>query len=201
MAQNTIQNSSLLFPEDVIVYVAAYSTEFTTLAELSSANFLNCGALTEYSRESANESVQPGSFNVEHDQVVTKEAETINITLQEFNSSIVNLLRGTMSQQVTTSLDLIGGTSAADLEVLYSGDADTVTACMLWEIATYSDGRTRQAYFPYVFYVSGGSYSAKSQGTGEYGDMGFQLEARESPVLTYNNRKQYRIELLSTAST
>lgn len=201
MAQNSVQNSSQLYPEDIILYVSSYSTAYTSLADLSSASWLNCGALSEYSRESGNESVQPGAFNAEHEQQITKESETINVTLQEFNSSIVNLLRGSVSQQVSTTLDLMGGTSAASLDVLYSGDADVITPCMLWEIATYSDNRTRQTYFPRVFYVSGGSFNPKNQGSGEYGDMGFVLEARESTALTYNSRKQYRIELQSTAST
>lgn len=58
MAQNTVQNSSVLYPEDMIVYVAEHSTDYTTLTELSSATWYNVGALTEFSLESANASVR-----------------------------------------------------------------------------------------------------------------------------------------------
>ena len=37
MSQNTVQNSSLLIFEDVIAYIAEYSSAVTTLNELSSA--------------------------------------------------------------------------------------------------------------------------------------------------------------------
>jgi len=199
MAQNTVQNSSFLLPEDVILYVADYSSTYTTLIELSSATWHNLGALTEYSRESANATVQPGAFNVEHNQLLTKEAETINFTMQEFNSSLVAICRGGISAQVSTFLP--GSTSSEAAIVLYSGGNDTLTPFMLYEKAKYADGRSIQTYFPYVHYVSGGSRNPKAQNTGEYSDVPFTVEARESPYLTYNSKKQYRIEIYSTDST
>jgi hypothetical protein len=201
MAQNTVQNSSLLYPEDITLYVAEWSTTFTTLAELSSAAWINLGALTEYSRESGITTIQPSAFNAEHKQVITKEAETVSFTLQELNSSVVNILRGGVSQQVSTDMSVVGGSSSDSLTILYNGGADSLNPYMLWEYATYSDGRSIQTYFPYVHYVSGGADSPKSQGTGEYRDMAFTAEARESTTLLYNNRVQYKIELASTAST
>jgi len=158
MAQNTIQNSSVLYPEDVIVYVAEWSTDYTTAAELSSATWLNLGSLTEFTVESANESVQPGSFNVEHDQVLTKEAENITLVLQELNSSLVQILRGGISQQVSTYVP--GGSSSNSAELLYSGGADTITPCMIRSYASYSDGRSRHVYWPKVYYVSGEGIAA-----------------------------------------
>ena len=202
MAQNSVQNSSVLYPEDMIAYVAVHSTAYTTLSELSSATWYNIGALTEFSIESANASVQPPSINVEHDQVVTKEADTINMTIQEINSSIVAILRGAVSQQVSTDLSIVGGTSAAGAEILYTGGAETLTPMLLWINSRYSDGRTKSIYYPYVHYVSGGGGSnPKAQGTGEYQDISFTLEARESTSLQYNSRNVFRIELESTAST
>ena len=203
MAQNTVQNSSLLIFEDVIAYVTDYSTAATTLAELSSATWLNIGALTELSFESANATVQPASINVEHGQLITKEEENINITLQEFNSSIVNLLRGGISQQVSTTLAVFSTSmSGATADVLYSGDADAITPCSLKFVTTLADGRTKWVFFPKCLYVSGGAASnPKGQGTGEYQDQAFVLRAAESTALTYNSRKQYRIEVFSTASS
>lgn len=204
MAQNTVQNSSLLFPEDCTVFVSTYSSAYTTLLELSSATWLNTGALAEFSVESANASIQPGALNVEHDQIITKEAEAINITLQEFNSSIVNILRGEAAQQVSTNVAVVGSTdpSSAAAEVMYSGDADTLEPFMMKVHASLSDGRTKWTFYPFVHYISGGAApNPKAQGTGEFQTQSFSLEARESTALTYNSRKQFRIEVYSTAST
>lgn len=202
MAQNTVQNSSLLFPEDCTVYVSTWSSAYTNLSELSSATYLNIGALAEFSVESANASVQPGALNVEHDQIITKEAETINITLQEFNSSIVNILRGEAAQEVSTTADILGGSSGDTAVAMYSGDADTLQPFIMKVHTTLSDGRTRWTFYPFVHYVSGGAApNPKAQGTGEFQTQAFTLEARESTALTYNSRKQYRIEVFSTAST
>lgn len=198
MAQNVIQNSSFLLPEDIILYVAALSTE-ASLLEISSATWHNLGALTEYSRESAIATVQPAAFNVEHQQILTKEAETINFTMQEFNSSLVNICRGGVSAQVSTFLP--GSTSSEACIVLYSGGNDTLTPFMLYEKAKYADGRSIQTYFPYCHFVSGGTRNPKAQNTGEYSDTPFTVEARESPTVVYNNKKQYRIEIYSTDST
>lgn len=203
MAQNVVQNSSLLIFEDVIAYVAAYSTTYTTLAELSSATWLNCGALSELSFESANATVQPASLNVEHGQIITKEEETINITLQEYNSSIVNYLRGGVSQQVSTNLAAIGSSkTSVSLDVMYSGGADTITPCMLRFKTILSDGRTKQIFYPKVLYVSGGAASnPKGQGSGEYQDQAFSLRAAESTAMAYTSRNVYRIECFSTVSS
>lgn len=204
MAQNTVQNSSLLFPEDCIVYVSTWSSAYTTLTELSSATWYNLGALAEFSVESANASMQPASLNVEHKQVITKEAETINVTLQEFNSSIVNILRGNAAQEVSTFVAVVGSTdpSSAAAVVMYSGDADTLSAMCMKVMTSLSDNRTRWTFYPYVHYVSGGAApNPKAQGTGEFQTQAFTLEARESTALTYGGRKQFRIEVFSTAST
>ncbi len=206
MAQNVVQNSSLLIFEDVIGYVASYTTDTSlTLAELSSAAWLNVGALSELSFESANATVQPASLNVEHGQIITKEEETINLTLQEYNSSIVNLLRGGVSQQVTTSIGVFSTASsnvAVAVDVMYSGGADTITPCMLKFKTTLSDGRTKQIFYPKVLYVSGGAASnPKGQGTGEYQDQAFSLRAAESTAILLNSRSVYRIECFSTVSS
>lgn len=205
MAQNTVQNSSLLIFEDVIGYVSAYTSSVTTLGEMSSATWLNMGALAELSFESANATVQPASLNVEHGQIITKEEENINITLQEYNSSIVNYLRGGVSQQVSTNMSVLSTSSSnatVALDVMYSGDAGVITPCMLRFKTTLSDGRTKQVFYPRVLYVSGGAASnPKAQASGEYQTQSFSLRAAESTALIYNSRKQYRIELFSTVSS
>jgi hypothetical protein len=204
LAQNTIQNSSYLFPEDCTVYVAAWSSALTTLQELSSATWINAGALAEFSIESANASVQPAALNVEHAQIVTKEAETINITLQEFNSSVVSILRGGVAQTVSTTVTIVGSTStsAATADVMYSGGAGSLTPLMVKIHTKLSDGRNRWTFYPYVHYMSGGAApNPKAQATGEYQTQAFTLEARKSTAVSYNSRKQFRIEVFSTAST
>jgi hypothetical protein len=65
-----------------------------------------------------------------------------------------------------------------------------------------SDGRSRWTFYPNVHYMSGGGAPApKTQGSGEFQTQAFTLEARESTAVVYNNRKQFRIEVFSTAST
>lgn len=204
MSQNTVQNSSFLIPEDCVVYVAEFSSNITTLAELSSATWLNVGAIAEFGLESANASVVPPALNVEHDTVITKEADTINITLQEYNSSIVNILRGGASQLVSTTVTIVGSTStsAALASVLYSGGADTLTKFMMKVTTKLADNRSRWTFYPNVNYMSGGGApSPKTQGSGEFQTQAFTLEARESTAVIYNNRRQFRIEVFSTAST
>jgi len=202
VAQNVVQNSSQLIFEDMIAYVVEYSTANTTLSELSSASWLNIGALAEVSFESANATIQPASINVEHGQLITKEEENINISLQEYNSSVVNLMRGQVSQQVSTIVDVVGSTSTAVAEVLYSGGADVITPCSLKFMTSLTDGRTKWIFYPKCLYVSGFAASnPKGQGTGEYQDQAGVLRAAESTALTYNSRNQYRIEVFSTAST
>lgn len=203
MAQNTIQNSSWLYPEDVIVYIAqaVSSTLVNSLSGLQSTNvtWLNVGALAEYNTESAVTSVTPPAFNVEHRSVISKEAETINITLQELNSSIVNIMSGQRYQLVSTSSTNIGLSS---IDVVYGGGySGTLIPFYVWEYAKYSDGRSRSRFFPSVNYVSGGSPQPKAQGTGEYMTMPFVLEARESTAVIYNSRYQYKIEVYSTSSS
>lgn len=206
MAQNLVQNSSLLYPEDIILYVSTFTTSVTASSELSTnASWTNVGALSEFTLESANASAQPASLNVEHDQVITKEAETINFSIQEMYSSVINILRGESGQAVSTTLDLMGGTSAASLEVLFSGGADKLQPFMLFAYASYADGRSRSIYYPYCHYVSGGAgANPKGQGTGEYNDMSFTVEARESTTILWTTsalRGTYRIEMWSTQST
>jgi hypothetical protein len=204
MAQNTVQNSSFLIPEDCIVYIAPFSSSITTLVELSSAAWINVGAIAEFSLESANTAAVPASLNVEHETIITKEAEAINITLQEYNSSVVNLLRGSASQLVSTTVTIVGSTSssAASASVLYSGGADTLSKFMMKVTTKLSDGRSRWIFYPNVNYMSGGGApNPKAQGSGEFQTQAFTLEARESTAVKYNNRMQYRIEVFSTAST
>lgn len=198
MAQNTIQNSSWLYPEDVVVYMSTVSSSITTLTGLQSTGpvWYNLGALAEYNTESAVTSVTPASFNVEHRSVISKEAETINLTLQELNSSIVNVLSGNRYQMVSTSATSIG---LAGMDIVYGGGFNgTLQPFVLWEYAKYSDGRSRSRFFPSVNYVSGGSPQPKAQGTGEYMTIPFTLEARESTLVVYNSRYQYKIEVYST---
>ena len=109
------------------------------------------------------------------------------------------ILRGGITQQVST--DIPAGSTNNPATVLYSGGADTITPCMIWEYASYSDGRSKQTYFPKVYYVSGGAASPKSQGTGEYTDEAYTMQARESDELSYSNRRIYKIEIESTTTT
>lgn len=203
MSQETIQNTSYLYPEDAYCSIATWTSSITTSTMLSTATtWYRVGALAELSVEAANASVQPASMNVEHSQVVTKEAETINITIQEQNPTILNILRGASAQSVSTTLDVLSSTSTAVCTILYSGDNNTLTPMMIWITSRYSDGRSKSSIYPYVHYVSGGgSGNPKAQGTGEYQDIKFTLEARESTCFLFNNRKQFRIEVWSTAST
>jgi hypothetical protein len=105
MAQNTIQDKNDLYLEDVIIYIADFSTSLTndSLTDVTGASWTNLGAVMEFSREAAVESVEPESFNVEHDQFITKEAENINITLQEINLTVINQLKGGISQAQSVS--------------------------------------------------------------------------------------------------
>lgn len=201
MAQNTIQNSSWLYPEDVIVYISTARSTVTSLSLLQSSavTWINVGALAEYNTESAVTSVTPPSFNVEHRAVISKEAETINMTLQELASSVVNILSGNRYQSVSTSATSVG---LSTIDVLYGGGFNgTLEPFILWEYAKYSDGRSRSRFFPATNYVSGGSPQPKAQGTGEYMTIPFTLEARESTTLIYNSRYQYKIEVYSTNSS
>lgn len=203
MAQNTIQNSSVLYPEDMILYVSTMSTLATASSELSTGfTWQNAGSLSEFSLESANASAQPASLNVEHDQIITKEAETINVVLQEINQTIMNILRGETGQVQSTLLDIVGGTSSAALEILYTGGADRLEPYALWVYQKYADGRSKSVYYPFCHYVSGGAgANPKAQGSGEFQDVPFTIEARESTSFVYNTRNIFRIEMESTAST
>jgi hypothetical protein len=284
MAQNTIQSTGVLYPEDEIVYIADYSTSMVndSLASLTGASWTNIGALTEFSRESAIETTQPPSVNVEHEQQVSKMAENINLTIQELNMTNYNKLMGSLAQAQTvagsstagsdshaagiystatdqfvkfknqswsstsaslpispTSIVVIGtstyvltqdynigrdangdygiflqstgaysSTQALTINydyvkkaqsILWHGGADKITPCMLKVYSLYADGRTITAYYPRVEYVSGGAITDKSNGSGEYKDMKFSLQAREHEYFTYNSKKQYKIEIQTTA--
>ena len=282
MAQNVVQSSDALYIEDQIAYYATYSTSLTddSLAGISGASWTNLGALSEFSRESAIETQQPPSQNVEHEQIISKMAENINITLQELNMTNYNVIMGSPAQAVTvagttsstsesyaaavisTSAEklylftqqnwttavapitpssiIISGSSTyvldQDYEILqgpnnywgfvmfstgaftstdtialtyaftpksqsqlWHGGADELTPFMVKVYSIYADSRTVTTYYPRVEYVSGGSINDKAQGSGEYKDMGFTLQAREHPDYTYNSRKQFKIEVQTTA--
>lgn len=203
MAQNSVQNSSYLYQEDMTLYVSTWTSAVTASSMLSSGfTWQNAGALTEFSLESANASAIPGSLNVEHESVITKEAETINLTLQEINQTIMNVLRGEASQSLSTDLGLMGGTSAATLSILYSGGADVLSKFALWVYWTNSEGRSKSIFYPACNYISGGAgANPKAQGSGEFQDVPFTVEARESTAFLYNNRQVFRIEMESTSST
>lgn len=187
----------------MVLYVSTWTSAVTASSELSTGfTWQNAGALTEFSLESANASAIPGSLNVEHESVITKEAETINITLQEDNPTIKNILRGEAGQQVSTTLDLMGGTSDASLSILYSGDADVLEKFALWVYWKNSEGRSKSIFYPACNYISGGAgANPKAQGSGEFQDTPFTIEARESTAFLFGTRKQFRIEMESTAST
>lgn len=80
---------------------------------------------------------------------------------------------------------------------LYMGGADNLTPFMLKVYSVYSDGRMLTAYYPYVNYISGGAIADKK--LGEYKDIKFTVEAREHPSFTYLSKRQFRIDLQSTA--
>ncbi len=282
--QNTVQSTNALFPEDAIMYIANYSTSMTndSLVSLTGATWTNLGALTEMSAESKIETKQPASVNVEHEQVISKMAETINVTIQELNMTNYNKLMGQTAQSVsvagsttsaietyaagsvstaaekfyrfdnqnwtstsatipitpsnivisgsstyvigvsyevlqdedsywgwkiestgaftsTSALTISYGFTPKSQSILYHGGADTLQPCMLKIYSIYADGRTITTYYPRVEYVSGGSINHKAGGSGEFKDMKFGLEAREHQSYTYNSRKQYKIEVQTTA--
>jgi hypothetical protein len=275
MAQNEVQSSNALFWEDMVVYIADYSTSLVndSKASLTGASWTNLGAVTEFSRESAIETAQPPSMNVEHQQQVTKMAENINVTLQELTFENYNKLIGAAAQSVTVTgssteasdtsagtelnffykfaqqswsstsstipiapTDIIisgagayttpeqyeiiqdanfqwgimftstggastdaGHTAAYDFfpragTDLYHGGADELTPFMICVYALMADGRTLTSYYPRVEFVSGGAISDKAQGSGEYKDIPFTLQAREHESYTYGSRKQYKLD-------
>ena len=281
--QNTVQSTGVLYPEDEIVYIAAYSTSMTndSLTSLTGAAWTNLGALSDFSRDSKVESAQPPSQNVDHDQIITSQAETINLTIQELNQANYNQLLGgvAQAQAVTGSSTATTDTYAAGLmastvantfvpfknqswsttsatipivptgiflagsstyvlgtayqivqdpyknwgvtvystgpytstqamvlsysymrkaqSVLWHGDANSATPFMLKVYSVYSDGRTITTYYPSVNYISGGAVNDKK--TGEFKDMKFTLEAREHKAFTYTSRKQFRVDIQTTA--
>jgi hypothetical protein len=282
--QNTVQSTSKLYLADEIVYIASYSTGMAndSYASLTGASWTNLGALSEFSREPKIDASTPPSQNVEHETVITRMAETINLTVQELTQANYNKLMGGSAQAVsisgsstaiiesystgtlstavisfhkftqqnwsTTSATIpisptgivIGGSSTYVLgvsydviqneifewgfvvvstggitssaaitvnysytpksaSVLYHGGADNLTPYMMKVYSVYSDGRALLTYYPYCNYMSGGAVSDKAGGKGEYKDMKFTIEAKEHPTYTYLNRKQFRIDIQTTA--
>jgi hypothetical protein len=100
MAQNIVQSTNNIFIEDEIWYIANYSTSMTnnSLNSLTGATWNNIGSLADFSVEPKIDTIQPPSVNVEHDQYVSRMAETINVTLQELNMTIYNQIMGSMGQ-------------------------------------------------------------------------------------------------------
>lgn len=114
MAQATVQSTNALYAEDQIVYIASYSTSMTndSISDLSGATWTNLGALTEFSREAKLETQQPPSMNVEHEQIISKMAETINVGIQELNMTNYNKLMGSVGYSTNT---VGSATTAADV--------------------------------------------------------------------------------------
>jgi hypothetical protein len=105
MSQNTVQSSDALYPEDEIVYIATYSTSMTndSLASLTGASWTNIGALSEFSRDAKIETQQPPSQNVEHQQVISRMVETINLSIQELKMANYRKLSGLTAYSTNTA--------------------------------------------------------------------------------------------------
>jgi hypothetical protein len=282
--KNTVQSTSKLYLADEIVYIGSYSTAMTndSYASLTGAAWTNLGALSDFSREPKIDAAVPPSQNVEHETVITRMAETINLTVQELTQANYNKLMGGSAQAVnvtgsstsnietystgtlstavisfhkfvqqnwsTTSATIpvtpasivVAGSSTyvlgvsydviqdADFnwgfvvvstgaitstaaitvsytyapktaDILYHGGADNLTPFMLKVYSVYADGRALLTYYPYVNYMSGGAVADKAGGKAEYKDMKFTVEAKEHPTYTYLSRKQFRIDVQTTA--
>jgi hypothetical protein len=157
MPQNVVQNSDNLFLEDVIVYYATYSTSLTndSLSSITGASWNNIGSLLEFSRESAIETATPESFNVEHDQVITRENENINMTIQEIDYDTYQVLSGSIAQQQTVAGSTTDETyviAANGIAALYDpvqlpqqnyeGNSSTPVAVATSNVSIYVDGST-----------------------------------------------------------
>jgi hypothetical protein len=283
MGQNTVQSSNALFIEDQIVYVTSYSSAKPNdvLTGLSGASWTNIGALSEFSREAKIETQVPASQNVQHDPFVSKMGETINVSIQELNPDVYNMMMGSAAQSqiiagsstATYSTSYPAGTVGTDQfyafpqqnwsstsstlpaaptshvlsgstgayvnkvdyyimkneagyygyklystgnhtstntltvnvgyvpkaqDILWHGGADTLTPMAMKVYSVYSDGRALTSYYPYVNYMSGGAIRDKGDGSGEFKDMNFGMEAKEDPNWTYNGRKQFRVDVFTT---
>jgi hypothetical protein len=178
MAQNVVQNKDDLYLEDVIVYIADYSTAMVndSITSFTGASWTNIGSVGEFSRETAAETVTPDSFNVEHDQVITKEAENLTLNVQEIEFDIINKLKGLTGQQVTvsataTSTDFVIVASQLSLyesvkfpQQDFSGSATVPQAISSTDVTIYVDGSTGVA-------LTSTSYSIveMNDGQGNYG--------------------------------
>lgn len=159
MAQTVVQNKDELYLEDAIVYIADYSTSLTNDVDTDvvGATWTNIGAIGELTREAQIESSQPEAFNVEHDQVITKESENLTFTVQEINQTNINKLMGAMGQAVTTSgsstnTSFVIASSQVELyeptklpEQDFSGNATSPQALDEADIDVFVDGSTGAA--------------------------------------------------------
>jgi hypothetical protein len=159
MAQNVVQNKDELYLEDAIVYIASYSTSLTNdaITDITGASWTNIGSIGELTREAQIETVQPESFNVEHDQIITKESENITFTVQEINQTNINTLMGASGQAVATSSTetstnfVIAANTLSVFEPYkypaqdFAGNATTPQALASTDFTIYVDGSTAAA--------------------------------------------------------
>lgn len=200
MAQNVVQNKDQLFLEDAIVYIANYSTSLTndSLADITGASWTNIGSIGELTREASIETVQPEAFNVEHDQVITKESENITLNVQEINQTNINKMMGASGQSVATSSTetstsfVIAANTLSVYEPYkypsqdFAGNATTPQALASTDFTIYVDGSTAAA-------VPSSAYTIiqLNDGQGNYGlsflsTVSSNVDLTQASSVTYN---------------
>lgn len=169
--QNTVQSTSKLYLADEIVYIADYSTSMTndSLNSLTGASWVNLGALTEFSREANIEAVTPPSQNVEHETVINRMAETINLTIQELLQSNYNKLLGGSGQAQT-----VAG-SSTNTSVTYAAGVVSTAVEKFYKFPQQNYSSTGVAVPGSVVisgsstYVAGVSYEVIQDSNGDFG--------------------------------
>ncbi len=151
--QNTVQDADKLYSEDEIVYIAAYSTSMTSdsLASLTGASWTNLGSLAEFSRESKIETQQPPSQNVQHTQIISKMAETINLTIQELSPTNYNKLLGATAQS-----QIVAGSSTSASET-YAAAAKSADQFIAFANQSWSTTSATIPIIPTGIVISGSS--------------------------------------------
>lgn len=108
-------------------------------------------------------------------------------------------IQSTGAHTSTSTLGIAYDFAPKAQNILYHGGADELTPIMMKVYSIYSDGRTITTYYPRVEYQSGGAVADKGANSGEFKDMAFSLQAREHEFYTYSGRKQYKVEVQTTA--
>ena len=119
--------------------------------------------------------------------------------IQNENSEFGLLFTSTGSFSSTQSFTIAYDFTPKAQSILFHGGADELTPFMLKTYSLFADGRTLTSYYPRVEYQSGGAIADKDNASGEYKDMAFSLQAREHESYMYNSRKQFKVEVQTTA--